>query len=129
MKLNYFKILRKLMPKAGEIFNDKERFKNVLDESIKKTDKNILFKSISHELKIVFLLGYDFLRGRYKKIGKINMIVIIAALLYLLNPIDIVPDFIIGIGLIDDLTVLTYVFKKIKYELDRYEEWREEDVI
>lgn len=125
MKLNYFKIFKKLMPKAKKIYKDKERFKNLLDESFKKIDKKDLFNSISHELKLVFSLSYDFLRGRYRNVGKLNIFLIIVSLLYLINPIDIIPDFIIGFGLVDDLSVLTYLIGKIKKELNKYENWKD----
>lgn len=61
--------------------------------------------------------------GRYKGVSKKSMIMIIAALLYLINPMDIVPDILVGVGFLDDLSVFTYLIAKIKLELDKYEEW------
>lgn len=51
------------------------------------------------------------------------MIMVIAALIYLVNPMDIVPDMVLGIGLLDDISVFTYLMTKIKSEIDKYEEW------
>lgn len=48
---------------------------------------------------------------------------IISALIYLINPMDVVPDFLLGVGFLDDLSVFTYLIAKIKKELDKYEEW------
>lgn len=39
---------------------------------------------------------------------------IIGALGYFILPIDVVPDFMLPIGYTDDLTLLTYVFTKLK---------------
>ncbi len=44
----------------------------------------------------------------------------IAALLYLINPIDAVPDFIPGAGLIDDAGIITAAFAKLAADLKKY---------
>lgn len=46
---------------------------------------------------------------------------VIAALIYLVKSIDIVPDMVLGIGLLDDISVFTYLMTKIKSEIDKYE--------
>lgn len=49
-------------------------------------------------------------------------LVIVGALLYLVLPIDIVPDTIPGIGLLDDLSVILTVFREVsKYALPKLE--------
>lgn len=52
----------------------------------------------------------------YKKL------LILGSLLYLVFPMDIVPDFIIGLGLLDDAAVLLFVWNALKSELEEYEE-------
>jgi uncharacterized membrane protein YkvA (DUF1232 family) len=51
-------------------------------------------------------------------------------LIYLVNPIDIIPDFLIG-GFVDDAAVIAYILKKITIEITAYKNWkslkREED--
>lgn len=78
---------------------------------------------IKKELVFVLNLAKDFIAGRYKGISKKSMIMVIAALIYLVNPMDIVPDMVLGIGLLDDISVFTYLMTKIKSEIDKYEEW------
>lgn len=124
MKISYYKLFRKLIPEARKIYYDKGRFQKVLTESMKTVDKKEIFHSLRHEMGIIFLLCTDVLRGHYRGIKKKNMILIIAALLYLLNPMDIVPDFILALGFLDDLTLLTFVLSKVKKELEEYENWR-----
>ena len=43
-----------------------------------------------------------------------------AALLYFLNPLDVIPDFLPGIGLLDDALVIAICFKMIQSDLRRY---------
>ena len=47
-----------------------------------------------------------------------------AGFLYLLNPADIIPDFILFFGFFDDLIVLTYIVKKLDRELEKYDVWK-----
>lgn len=42
------------------------------------------------------------------------------ALLYFLNPLDVIPDVIIGIGWLDDAYVLGWVMKIYNDEIERY---------
>lgn len=51
---------------------------------------------------------------------------VIAAIIYFVSPIDIVPDFLVGIGIIDDVAVLSYVLKQLSAELLNYSHWKEE---
>ena len=58
-----------------------------------------------------FLLYYTLLD---KKVSFSNKSMIIAALAYLVFPIDTIPDFIPAIGFSDDLAALIFVIGKVK---------------
>jgi uncharacterized membrane protein YkvA (DUF1232 family) len=38
-------------------------------------------------------------------------------------PIDLMPDFIPGLGLLDDITLLGWVFNTLSKEIKEYEVW------
>ncbi len=46
--------------------------------------------------------------------------VAIGALLYLISPLDAVPDIILGVGLLDDVAVILFVCKKLADALKKY---------
>lgn len=54
-----------------------------------------------------------------KKLSKKSKFAIAAAGLYLVLPTDVIPDFIIGFGQVDDLAVAGYVFKTIYEDLKK----------
>lgn len=122
--MNYYKTLRNILPYANQVFKNKDRLNKVVEQSMSKTNKLELFKKISRELKLAFGLVIDYSKGNYRDVKKKDILLIIAGILYLLNPADIVPDFILFFGFFDDLSVLTYIIKKLDRELEKYDQWK-----
>ena len=89
-----------------------------------QTNKLDMFKKISRELKLALGLVIDYSKGNYRNVKKFDILLIVAGFLYLLNPADIVPDFILFFGFVDDLSVLTYIVKKLDKELEKYDKWK-----
>ena len=54
-----------------------------------------------------------------KKLSKKSKFAIVAAGIYLLLPTDVIPDFIIGFGQVDDLAVASFLFKTIYDDLKK----------
>ncbi|CAN5431523.1 hypothetical protein BH10BAC4_BH10BAC4_15400 [soil metagenome] len=95
-----------------------------------KTDRRQLsLKGLSERLQTFGRLVNSYARGHYREIPLKTIIKIIAALIYFLNPIDLIPDAIVGIGFIDDLAVLTGVYKSAQDELDSFIEWEKNRAI
>ena len=79
--------------------------------------------AIKARLQTLGRLVTSYARGNYREIPIKTLLKVLAAVLYFLNPIDLVPDAIVGIGLVDDLAVLTWVYASAKSELDKFIEW------
>lgn len=67
----------------------------------------------------------DYSQNRYNQISWSSIAIAAAALIYVLTPLDIIPDFIPGIGQLDDVAIVTLALRFIKEELDRYATWKE----
>jgi uncharacterized membrane protein YkvA (DUF1232 family) len=74
--------------------------------------------------QIMFMMIKDFRKGVYNKIPWFTIAAITTALLYVFMPIDLIPDFIPGLGFIDDLTVLSFVTGWIETDLHKYLDWK-----
>ncbi len=74
--------------------------------------------------KIMFAMLKDVKKGNYTSVPWFTIASIVVALLYVLNPFDLVPDFIPGIGYIDDLAVLSISMGWIETDLHKYLDWR-----
>jgi len=68
----------------------------------------------------------DYAKGNYREVPALRAIGAVAlALLYAPNPIDVIPDVLVGLGYLDDATVVAFALKLIDTELNRYKTWRE----
>lgn len=56
-----------------------------------------------------------------REVPFVKKLLILGSLLYLIFPADIVPDFIIGLGIIDDITILSFIWYALKSEINDYE--------
>ena len=48
------------------------------------------------------------------------------ALIYVMNPLDVIPDLIFGFGLVDDAGVVTLCLKLVESDIHRYAAWKEQ---
>ena len=108
----------------------------VTDEDVKKVveeGEHILefviripeFKAVVNEVKVLISMVKDYWFGRYTAIPRAKIAIIAFCLLYLLNPIDIIPDFLPGIGFLDDLAIVLLCLRIIRSEMDKYTLWVE----
>lgn len=80
---------------------------------------------ILKDLRLIIPLIKDLLSGRYRKIPYGSLLIILFTMIYIINPFDILPDFVLGIGQIDDALILIVCVYLIEKDLSRYKEWRE----
>jgi len=71
-------------------------------------------------VKLLVSLVQEYVRGTYREIPWPTIVAITAALIYVVSPIDLVPDFIPVIGWVDDAAVVALVVKAIAYDLRLY---------
>lgn len=112
---------KKAMQKAkelGEHASDKDI--QELDSKLPAMKKGVIAKAWD---KVLFLWE----QAKNPEVPIRLKLTIIGALLYLVLPLDIVPDAIPGLGLLDDLTVILAVVREVsKYALPKLEKKAEE---
>ncbi|MBQ8673292.1 MAG: DUF1232 domain-containing protein [Bacteroides sp.] len=79
-------------------------------------------RGVSHvkeDLTLMYRYLRDVVSGAYKEFDRKSMVLVVAALAYLVSPLDFLPDIIPG-GLIDDVAIIAWAFKEVAKELERY---------
>ncbi len=79
--------------------------------------------NLTHSLSTVLRLGNAYLRGEYRDVSKSTLSLLAFGLLYFVSPIDLIPDFLIPIGFVDDAFVLGWVVQRLSGELIRFRSW------
>ena len=70
-------------------------------------------------------LAYQMLRDPAFHLERDKKITVIIALLYIISPIDLIPDAIPFLGMLDDVLVAGYALQQVAAELERYKHTRQ----
>jgi uncharacterized membrane protein YkvA (DUF1232 family) len=95
------------------------------DEIGSKFHKQKALKSLLAQGMVMIELVKDYATGRYREVPYWAMGATALALFYVLSPIDVIPDVIVGAGFLDDAVVVSFALKLIEKELTRYKEWKD----
>ena len=79
------------------------------------------------EVPRMIALLKDHVQKDYTQAPTKTLVLIVAALLYLVNPKDIIPDKFLGVGLIDDAAVIAACIAMTKGDLDTYKAWKDSE--
>ncbi len=110
---------------AKAYVKDPERLRDLATEVAQKTLSlpQETFKGTFVYLQTMLRLIRAYYRGQYRAIPVTTLLIIVAALIYLVNPLDLIPDWIPTLGLIDDAFVIALVARKTREALDAFIEW------
>jgi len=70
-----------------------------------------------------FRLLKCYVSGEYRDISFESLALIVASIIYFVMPFDVVPDFFLSFGFLDDAALLAWTFRTVKEELKRFIEW------
>ena len=79
----------------------------------------------SADIKLMFSMIRDYRNGSYRDVPWKSIAAMAGALLYVMNPLDFIPDLIIGIGFVDDVGVVALCLKLVESDLHKYAAWKE----
>ncbi|MDY6813903.1 MAG: YkvA family protein [Pseudomonadota bacterium] len=120
------KALAQQRSRAAGYLQDPQRAQALVNEAREKTeqvDDDGPLGRIWEDLLTMIRLLQRYISGQYRSIPWQSLLLIAGGLLYFVTPIDAMPDFISGLGLLDDATVLMFVIQRLRGELDRFRHW------
>ncbi|SNT70157.1 Uncharacterized membrane protein YkvA, DUF1232 family [Psychrobacter sp. LV10R520-6] len=99
------------------IIEEEEKLKEKLKESTQ-------LERFTTDVVLFLSLVKDYSQGNYRKVPYKTISAVVVGLLYILNPIDIIPDFIPVVGYIDDALIIAFCLKMVEKDLKKYETWK-----
>jgi len=110
--------------RAREYVNDRQKAAQLIKEAIEKANRNKgALKKLLDQLKALFRLSGAWVKGEYTEVSLKTILWVIAAIIYFVNPFDVIPDFLPGVGYVDDAAIIFFVINSIRRDLDKFLEW------
>ena len=101
----------------SKIFNEED-----VQKIIEKIVSNGTLSKFLKDVKVYFKMLSDVFSRRYTRVPRGTVAAIVGSLLYVLSPVDLIPDMIPVIGYLDDAAVLALCLKFVKHDVDEYKQ-------
>lgn len=85
---------------------------------------NKALKLYAEYVRYFIMMVKDYFTKKYREIPYGTIAAIVGTLLYVLSPIDIIPDVIPAVGLIDDAAIVALCVGGVALDVERYREWK-----
>lgn len=122
------KILKNNEPKSKKILSDEASYSDFMKELNKKM-KNIKVNNkklneLVENIELLISMVQDYYHKKYTAIPVKSILSVIGGLIYVLAPVDAIPDYIPVVGYVDDIAVIALVLKLIDSDLQDYKAWK-----
>ena len=110
--------------RARRMLDDPEALRRVADESYSSgASRSGPFAAVMDDFRTLVRLVVAYARGNYRDIPPDSLALIVAGLVYVVSPLDLIPDAIPVVGFVDDAVVIGWVIKAVRQELDGFRAW------
>lgn len=123
MLLKALKMFRGFTKAATEYLRDKERLRHLLSEAISIAQGR--GGKLLKDIQLLVRLLKASMSGAYTGLSTRKLVAIVAVMLYLISPLDVIPDFIPVVGYVDDAAVIAWLLKNIAEELKDFRSWEQ----
>ena len=125
-------IFKKFLGKAEEYIKKPSRVKQLLTDAYDKASDKKDVGTLAHEawetMQTLFRLIRAAVSGEYTGVPTPTVVAAVAVVIYFLSPIDLIPDFIPVLGLLDDVALVAWFSGTVKGEMDKFVEWEKTHV-
>ncbi|MFP7295899.1 YkvA family protein [Neobacillus niacini] len=117
--------IKKQQKGAHSYLDNPKKTEGLLKKAILKAKNNKgTLGEAWEKLQLFFELVQAYSKGEYRKVSPATILTVIGTILYFVSPVDVVPDFLIGLGILDDAAVITFALNKLSTEIDEFKDWK-----
>ncbi|TDO08689.1 MULTISPECIES: YkvA family protein [Halomonas] len=84
-----------------------------------------LLGQVGRALRLFLPMTRDVIWRRYRPVPWGAFLWMLAALAYLISPLDLIPDMLVLLGLVDDVVIVGWLLTRVDRHLAGYRAWRE----
>ncbi|MEJ8756685.1 DUF1232 domain-containing protein [Pontibacter sp. H259] len=133
LSLSQHAIFRKFMGKAGGVLAKPAKLYMLLTSAYTKLiDTNSGqsgFEQVKDIMQTFIRLVKAYANGSYRAVSNKSLLVGVGVLLYLVTPLDVIPDFIPVIGLLDDISLMAWFVDAFQKEISNFRAWEQHRTI
>lgn len=96
--------------------------RQAIEEKVRNSGK---LRRFSTDIRLMFSMLQDYWQGNYREVPWKSIAAIAGALIYVLNPLDLIPDLLLGVGFLDDAGVVAACLAWVESDLLRYAAWKD----
>jgi len=112
---------------AEELLEDREATGDLLERASAKSEaESERLQRFIEDLKTLIRLVRAWWAGGYREVPWRSIALAAGAILYFVNPMDLVPDMIPVVGYLDDAGVVALVMVSIQSDLEAFREWEQQ---
>lgn len=119
--------LEKGYEKAEKLLQDEDKLEETLQRLEKKLQKIPAAGDTLAMVPTMISMVRSYIKKEYTKMPIGTVVAVISALVYVLSPIDLIPDIIPGVGYIDDTAVVATCLLLVGSDIEEYQKWRTEN--
>lgn len=127
LKISKNAIFNLFINRATKLLGSPFKIVTILNETATKLadeeSKDNKFKQLFEVAFTLIRLVRSYASGEYRAIKSSTIVSGLAVLLYVLSPVDLIPDFIPVVGFLDDLSLVSWFVGKFQGEIIRFREW------
>ena len=126
-------VLKKSLQRAIDITSKNNRLLRLLAQLTYKLQHvdwrqaNLFY--MKEKLALLGRIGKAYALGHYRDIPWKSILAVVLAILYFVNPLDLIPDMIPVAGLTDDVGVILWVYGSVSKEIRKFLEWERSQII
>lgn len=118
---------KKTEKRVGSVLKDPKRVSKLIETTKEKIKRLELgeheFKGILGSIKTFIRMLRAFRSGQYDAIPWVTIVMVVAALIYFVTPLDLFPDFIPVAGYVDDFSLIMTIFNRFKKDIVAFQAW------
>ena len=118
------KELQKNVDKAKAYIDDDVKIEALLKDFEKKLALIPKVGKRASDIPVMISLVRAYVKKQYTEVPVTTVLLAVAALIYVVNPFDLIPDYLIGPGQLDDAAALAAILQAIHMDLNKYKKWQ-----
>ena len=118
------KSLNENKEKAKAFLDDDEKMENLFQEFEKKLRLIPKIGKRASDVAVLLSMLRAYIKKQYTDVSIATILATVAGLIYVVNPMDVVPEYIIGFGIVDDAAVIGIILQAMHMDLNKYKKWQ-----